>query len=676
MAGKKASISINLLADASKAKAGFAEAEKAAGGLDKQFGNLAKTAVNAFATREIINFGRGAVNAASDLAESANAVSVSFGDAADRILKLGENAAEAVGLSAKDFNGFAVQFAGFTKQLTTADKDIVDVTDELTVRIADFASVMNLDVPDAATKFQSALAGSTEPMRAFGIDVSAAAVQTYALENGITDNAKAMTEAEKVQARYGLIMEQTAQMSGDFANTSDGLANSQRILAAELENAKATIGEALVPALEAIMGAVNPVLEAFTALPKGLQQTLVLVTAGAFGVKTFSNTLQGFGLSAKNAGKATRGLGLALGAATIAFNEFATARNEIEAAGDRLVGTLDAETKAVKDSTEADVKKLFLTDELGKAMEMLGLDVDEATEAVLGGEDAAYKFIDSINEADDSTVGLGDGLKSLFTSEMQHIDAVRIVRREYQGMRGAMEDARAETERLTESEKALADTTSNNEAEMRRFNDIIAQAELDKLEEDLYGAAGGMSELAKEAFRTDTEMERLFGRLHNDQAVADFLEDITDANEAMREAAEGSAEYEQAERDRLFALQDLIEAHSLLDSAFGKELLPLVNMGDVDALEAKILEILGLFGTIAPNIQTAIDAGSLGLGTLEAGTIQYRPSTYQAGQAARDGLTVNIEAGVVTDPASLGRTAVEAINEYYASGGEKIATPL
>jgi len=37
---------------------------------------------------------------------------------------------------------------------------------------------------------------------------------------------------------------------------------------------------------------------------------------------------------------------------------------------------------------------------------------------------------------------------------------------------------------------------------------------------------------------------------------------------------------------------------------------------------------------------------------------------------------VNIEAGVVTDPASLGRTAVEAINEYYASGGEKIATPL
>jgi hypothetical protein len=36
-------------------------------------------------------------------------------DAADGILALGEKASTAVGLSAKDFNAFAVQFAGFTK---------------------------------------------------------------------------------------------------------------------------------------------------------------------------------------------------------------------------------------------------------------------------------------------------------------------------------------------------------------------------------------------------------------------------------------------------------------------------------------------------------------------------------------------------------------------------------
>jgi len=669
MPAKKASISINLLADATKAKAGFAEAEKAAGGLDKQFGNIAKTAVNAFATREIINFGKGAVGAASDLAESANAVSVSFGDAADRILKLGENASTAVGLSAKDFNGFAVQFAGFTRQLTTADKDIVDVTDELTVRIADFASVMNLEVPDAATKFQSALAGSTEPMRAFGIDVSAAAVQTYALENGITSNAAAMTEAEKVQARYGLIMEQTAQMSGDFANTSDGLANSQRILAAEMENIKATVGEALVPALQGIMGAVSPVLQAFTALPKGMQQLIVLSTAGAFGFRTFSNTMQGFGMSAKTANKFVGTLGTTMAAATIIFNEYTTAQNEIKAAGDRVEQTLNNQTKAIEYGTKAGVKQLFMTDELGKAMEMLGLDVDLATEAVLGNDEAAYQFIDTINDVDNELVGLGDGFKSLFTDEMQNIDAVRIVRREYQGMRQSMDDARAEAGRLNDTVIDGTDYLGSFTAEQRRFNDIIKQAELDALTKDLQEATIGMDDLRGATFKTDVEMSRLFGRLDDDQAVADFIQDMQDANDVMKTNAE------QGSRDLLFALEDLMETHSLVDAEFAKELLPLVEQGDIDATIEKFEELLSLIGQIPADIQLAIDAGSLGLSIAE---LENLPSTvYGLGRqpGAQDGFTANvyISAGTITQPAELGKTVVEAINEYYAIGGSKIA---
>ena len=87
-------------------------------------------------------------------------------------------------------------------------------------------------------------------------------------------------------------------------------------------------------------------------------------------------------------------------------------------------------------------------------------------------------------------------------------------------------------------------------------------------------------------------------------------------------------------------------------------------MGDVDALEAKINEILGLIGTIAPNIQTAIDAGSLGLGVMEAGTIAYKESTYQAGQAARDGMIVSGDIYVTpaagSDPSEFAQAAFAA----------------
>jgi len=663
MPAKKASISINLLADATKAKAGFAEAEKAAGGLDKQFGNIAKTAVNAFATREIINFGKGAVGAASDLAESANAVAVTFGEAGDQILKLGENASTAVGLSAKDFNGFAVQFAGFTRQLTSADKDIVDVTDELTVRIADFASVMNLDVPDAATKFQSALAGSTEPMRAFGIDVSAAAVQTYALENGITDNAKAMTEAEKVQARYGLIMEQTAQMSGDFANTSDGLANSQRILAAEMENIKATVGEALVPALQGIMGAVSPVLEAFTALPEEMQQVVVLATAGAFGVRSFSNTLQGFGVRAGVAKVAVGGLAVGLTAVSIALSEIAKRQADVNKATADMTAALEASNGVFDNRARRVIENELLTGELGDAIQLLGIDLDDMTQAALGDADA----IDRVNEATQAAlpqgIDFGYVLRGTIGLLNDEEEAARLVRDTLSGYR-------EELGQTARDQQRLSDNVDETDAEMRRFMDIIESDNIYNFTEDLQEATVGMNDLRGAAFKTDVEMSRLFGRLDDEQAIADFIQEISDANEVLRTATEGSREFEQAQRDRMFALEDLIEAHSLLDSAFGKELIPLIDMGDVDALEAKIYEILGLIGHIAPDIQAAIDAGSIAAASVsQLATQPYAPGRTEQGRLAAQAGTIIEKVDVIMPAGSDGRDVADKLITFTKRNG-------
>lgn len=209
----------------------------------------AGVAVAAFA----VKFGKVAVNAASDLDESINAVNVTFGEAAKGVQELAEASATAVGLSQSEFNSFAVQFAGFTRQIATADRDIVGVTDDLTKRIADFASVMNLDVNEAAQVFQSTLAGSSEVARKYGIDVSAAAVEQFALENGLAATKGEIDENIKVQARYGLIMQETAQFAGDFENTSDSLANSQRILKARFQDVQAQIGRRLTPVIADLM---------------------------------------------------------------------------------------------------------------------------------------------------------------------------------------------------------------------------------------------------------------------------------------------------------------------------------------------------------------------------------------------------------------------------------------
>lgn len=214
----------------------------------------------ALAVAGITSFLKDSIKASSDLNESLNAVSVSYGAATQGIVSLGETAANRLGLSSVQFNAIATQFSGFAANIAGPGGDVVGFIDELTTRGADFASVMNLDVNEALALFQSGLAGETEPLRKFGIDLSAATVESFAYANGIAAAGEPLTELQKQQARYGALIEQTSKVQGDFANTSDGLANAQRILAANFANVKAEVGGPLVGAFANLTTALIPVV--------------------------------------------------------------------------------------------------------------------------------------------------------------------------------------------------------------------------------------------------------------------------------------------------------------------------------------------------------------------------------------------------------------------------------
>lgn len=196
---------------------------------------------------------RAALSEASDLNESINAVNVSWGESSEAVQQLGRDAADALGLSNVDFNALAVQFSAFTNTVAGPGGDAVDILADLTGRASDFASVMNLEVSEAATLFQSGLAGETEPLRRYGIDLSAATVESYALANGIGTAGMALTEQQKVQARYALLMEATSRTQGDFANTSTEFANAQRILRANTANLAAELGTRLLPVMKTLV---------------------------------------------------------------------------------------------------------------------------------------------------------------------------------------------------------------------------------------------------------------------------------------------------------------------------------------------------------------------------------------------------------------------------------------
>jgi hypothetical protein len=239
--------------------AGIRKAQSSFGGLGKSIKSLAGVAGLSIGIGTVVNVLKDSVTAASNLGESLNAVNVAYGKNAKNILALGQNAATSIGLSTSEFNSLAVGFSSFTEKIAGDGGDVVGTFKKLSERGADFASVFNLSggVNEALEKFRSGLAGETEPLRKYGIDMSAAAVETFALSTGLIKSKKQLTENVKIQARYGLLMEQTSKTQGDFANTSDSLANRQRIVGATIEDLKAKFGNLLLPVMEKVYAFIN-----------------------------------------------------------------------------------------------------------------------------------------------------------------------------------------------------------------------------------------------------------------------------------------------------------------------------------------------------------------------------------------------------------------------------------
>ncbi len=215
------------------------------------------------------------VMAASDLEESINAVNVVFGDAASTILDFGTTSATAVGLSASEFQSMATITGALLQNLGFDADAAAEGTLNLANRAADMASVFNTDVDQALSAVNSALKGEFNPLEQFGVKLMAADINARAMAMGLADAEGQLDNNARAQAALAIIMEQTDKIAGDFQNTSEGLANSQRILKAQLGDAAAEIGTILLPAVTSAVQWFSKMITVFRDLSPGTQKIIV-----------------------------------------------------------------------------------------------------------------------------------------------------------------------------------------------------------------------------------------------------------------------------------------------------------------------------------------------------------------------------------------------------------------
>lgn len=264
--------------------------------LRQSIGPLVATFAAGLGIREVVQQFREAINSATALSESVNAVNVVFGDGAQQVLDFGENAAESVGLARSEFQQLTVPIGALLQNFGLQGQAAASATLELTTRAADLASVMNTEVSDALLAIGSALRGEQEPIRAFGVSFDEAAVAAKGFELGLGGVTGELSVAEKGQARLALLLEQSAFAAGDFANTSDEAANATRTLAGQAEDARAALGEALLPAYEALLEAaprlVEELVKAGPALASLAEEFVDLAIDAAGAVKPVADVLR------------------------------------------------------------------------------------------------------------------------------------------------------------------------------------------------------------------------------------------------------------------------------------------------------------------------------------------------------------------------------------------------
>lgn len=262
-------------------------------------GNFAKKIVEGAAAIGVAKLFSSSIDEAASLQKLTDSVRVIFGQASSEVLQLGKNSATSLGQSnvavlqaATNYGNLLVSL-GFTKQAAA------DTSTNLIKVATDLASIRNVPVETALNAIQSGLAGMSRPLRQFGIDLTTANLTQEAVRLGLIQTGQTLTDSAKAEAAYSLIMKDSAVSQGNFAKTSADTANQQKILSAEYSNAKAKLGDELLPVENDVLEVSGKLLAMFTALPGPIQVTSLAVV----GLVAASKALGALGL-----GDAVKGL--------------------------------------------------------------------------------------------------------------------------------------------------------------------------------------------------------------------------------------------------------------------------------------------------------------------------------------------------------------------------------
>ena len=217
-------------------------------------------------TAPLIAAGAASFKFASDMEESINKVDIAFQNSSDIVKEFAQTSLTSFGISEGEALDAAATFGDMATSMGLSTEAAAEMATSLVGLAGDLASFKNIGIEEANTALKGIFTGETESLKTLGIVMTETQLAAYALENGITDNVSAMSQADKVMLRYQYILDSTKNAQGDFARTSDGAANQMRIFTEGTKELATSFGQILLPIGTKAVTKLNELLDSFNAL--------------------------------------------------------------------------------------------------------------------------------------------------------------------------------------------------------------------------------------------------------------------------------------------------------------------------------------------------------------------------------------------------------------------------
>lgn len=302
------------------------------------------------------------LEAGSDAVELDNVINETFGNMSKEINSWAEGVARDVNRSKYQMREFAGMMGAMIVPMMKNMELSSQMSKDLAQLAVDMSSFWNATDEEVFNAIKSGLVGQIMPLRRFGINLSVAALQAFALEKGIKKSVQAMTESEKWLLRYQYLMEHTALQQGDAARNADTYANMLKGLEADVRNTTEAFGELMQPLGIELIQNLRDGVQWIGNLDDEVKMTII--RWGAFGAALLGG-ITIFGLVTKAVAGFVKGLmlvGTAISLLTsplvIKFALISTGIALVAHAWDENLGGIQDKTKSVVETIQGYLSKL------------------------------------------------------------------------------------------------------------------------------------------------------------------------------------------------------------------------------------------------------------------------------------------------------------------------------